>query len=608
MHNPPKRRSPEPISKIYRSLILFSIAATFVLVTMGGIVRVTDSGLGCPDWPFCYGKIIPEFEYHIIIEYTHRMIASVVGMLVFSTTILTWWKLRYNRPLLLLLTTALVLVILAAWLGRKTVLSELEPNTVTFHLATAQGIFALLILAWVQTKTLVSNQIEKVSQKNKPFERFFFIGVVTVSIATFLVLLSGSYVVGKGAGSICPSWPLCDNNFFPVLSMGWIHMAHRFLAGVVGIITIWIAYLGWSKFKETPYVKTVSLTVISLVIIQFFIGAANPWSGFQSIFRALHLSLATALWGNLVLLTALSWKTTSPYLLSTSSPSWRVFRDYITLMKPRVISLLLVTALGGMFLASGDFPPLKLALLVLIGGTLASGGAQALNHYLEKDIDKLMSRTRNRPVASERVRPRSALLFGIILNIISFVILATWVNLLSAVLTLIATLFYVFIYTMWLKRSTSQNIVIGGAAGAIPPLVGWAAITGNIGLPAIYLFAIIFFWTPPHFWALALLIKNDYAKANVPMLPVVSGEKTTAWGIMLHLVILVALTILFFTIDTVGILYLFGAIILAIIFVSMALRLLLSGGTKGARSLYLYSLSYLFFLFILIMVDSVTHF
>ena len=183
-------------------------------------------------------------------------------------------------------------------------------------------------------------------------------------------------------------------------------------------------------------------------------------------------------------------------------------------------------------------------------------------------------------------------------------LLAGWVNLLSALLTLSATLFYVLVYTGLLKRSTPQNIVIGGAAGAVPPMVGWTAVTGSLELPAIYLFAIIFFWTPPHFWALALLIKRDYARANVPMLPAVRGEAATARGIMLHLIMLVTLTVLFFTIETVGLIYLSGAVTLGALFLVMAWRLLRSGGTRGARPLYLYSLAYLAGIFALVMVDS----
>lgn len=281
-----------------------------------------------------------------------------------------------------------------------------------------------------------------------------------------------------------------------------------------------------------------------------------------------------------------------------------VVKDYVALTKPRIVSLLLLTALGGMFLASGGVPDASLTLVVLVGGALAAGGAHALNHYLDRDIDGLMRRTRSRPVASGRVPPQRALALGILLNLIAFVMLGALVNPLSAALTLCATVFYALVYTMGLKRATPQNIVIGGAAGAVPPMVGWTAVTGSLDLPAVYLFAIIFFWTPPHFWALALLIKDDYARAKVPMLPVVAGVAQTKWSILLYSLLLVALTIMFFTTQAVGWVYLASACALGAAFLFYAWRLFRQPGILGARALYLYSLLYLALLFLAIAVDS----
>jgi protoheme IX farnesyltransferase len=278
--------------------------------------------------------------------------------------------------------------------------------------------------------------------------------------------------------------------------------------------------------------------------------------------------------------------------------------DFVALTKPKIMLLLLVTALGSMFLAARGAPALSTAVLVLVGGSLGAGGANALNHYLDRDIDERMGRTRRRPLPGNRIEPRQALLFGIVLNLLAFGILASWVNLLSALLTMGATLFYVFVYTQWLKRSTTQNIVIGGAAGAVPPMVGWAAVTGDIGLPAIYLFAIVFFWTPPHFWALALLIRDDYAAAGVPMLPVVRGVEETARSILLHALILFAITSLFFTLDEVGWIYFIGALALGTGFLGLAWRLLRRATREAARTLYLYSLLYLAVLFLIIAIDG----
>ena len=293
----------------------------------------------------------------------------------------------------------------------------------------------------------------------------------------------------------------------------------------------------------------------------------------------------------------------------------RVLADYLTLTKPPIISLLLVTAIGGMFLASRHaggtgIPDLWTLLLVCVGGALGAGGANAINHYMDQDIDSLMSRTASRPVPGLRVRPLAALAYGIALNVAAFAVLAYWVNLLAAVLTLAATLFYVLVYTGWLKRSTPQNIVIGGAAGSIPPVVGWVAVTGSFDLPALYLFAIIFFWTPPHFWALSLLIQRDYERAGVPMLPVVAGEERTVGSIFVYSLVLVALTLVFVATGAVGLVYLGAAVSLGAVFIWGAWRLRQQPPSDQprrprARNLYLYSLLYLALLFGAMMADGV---
>ena len=280
-------------------------------------------------------------------------------------------------------------------------------------------------------------------------------------------------------------------------------------------------------------------------------------------------------------------------------------RGYIALTKPRIISLLVFTALGGMFLGARGVPDPLLVILVLGGGALAAGGANALNHYLDRDIDGLMGRTSGRPIVSGSIPPQHAMWFGIALNVVAFIILGAFVNILSALLTLSATLFYVFVYTKALKRSTPQNIVIGGAAGAIPPMVGWVAVTGALGLPALYMFAIVFFWTPPHFWALSLMIKDDYRRAGIPMLPVVAGVKNTKLYILLYTILLLALTLMFFTTRAVGWVYFGGSLALGIGFIYYALRLMKRDGIEGAKAAYLYSLAYLALLFLVIMVDSV---
>jgi protoheme IX farnesyltransferase len=281
------------------------------------------------------------------------------------------------------------------------------------------------------------------------------------------------------------------------------------------------------------------------------------------------------------------------------------WRDYVTLTKPRIMVLLLITAAGGLVVGASGWPSAGLALATLGGLALACGGASALNHVLDRDIDSHMKRTASRPVASGRVPPERALEFGLALSALSYVVLASFVNVLAAVLALVGNLFYVIVYTRWLKRTTPQNIVIGGAAGAVPPLVGYAAATGDLTLTALVLFLIVFFWTPPHFWALALLIKRDYAAAGIPMLPVVRGERETARSIVLYSFVLVAVTLLPVLGRTLGPVYVVSAALLGAAFIGLALALQRQTTAVRARRLFSYSLAYLALLFVVMALDPV---
>ncbi|MBA3421881.1 MAG: protoheme IX farnesyltransferase [Thermoleophilaceae bacterium] len=278
--------------------------------------------------------------------------------------------------------------------------------------------------------------------------------------------------------------------------------------------------------------------------------------------------------------------------------------DLLALTKPKVQSLLLFTTVTTMIVA-GD-PSLGLIVLTCVGGALSAGGAGAINHYLDRDIDAVMSRTSDRPVPSGRIPGRAALAYGVALGAASFALLALTVNTLAATLALGGLIGYVGVYTLWLKRRTPQNIVIGGAAGAVPPLVAWAATTGSIGAEAIYLFAVVFFWTPPHFWALSLLMKDEYARAGVPMLPVVRGEGETRWHVLLYTVILLAWTLLPLLVPALGFgsVYLVAAAILGAAFVVLAERLRRRADRPSALRVYLFSLTYLAVLFAATVVDA----
>jgi len=326
------------------------------------------------------------------------------------------------------------------------------------------------------------------------------------------------------------------------------------------------------------------------------LGGVVAWTGDATWAVALHVGAAAVAFG-LALLVLAGAARGAPAPLAS-------LRDYLTLTKPRIMTLLLLTGAGGMFVGAQGVPALALLAVTMLGLALACGGASALNHLLDRDIDALMgSRTEQRPVAAGRVTPEQALEFGILLSATSFALLASAVNVLTAVLALVGNLFYVLVYTRWLKRSTPQNIVIGGAAGAVPPLVGYAAATGSLALPALWLFLIVFLWTPPHFWALALMIKNAYAAAGVPMLPVVRGDRETARQIVLYSIAMVAFTVV------VGIwlgpLYTVAAIVLGAVFVGLALLLRRDLSRARAKVLFHYSLLYLALLFVAAALDPV---
>ncbi len=280
-------------------------------------------------------------------------------------------------------------------------------------------------------------------------------------------------------------------------------------------------------------------------------------------------------------------------------------RDYTTLTKPKVNLLLVITALSAIFLASDNFPSIQVLIAVIIGGTLASGGAGAINHSIDKEIDNTMKRTSERPVAGERISRFNALLFGIVLNLASFLILTYLTNMLAAMMAISGTLFYVLIYSIWLKKKTYHNIVIGGAAGCFPPLVGWSAVTGDLSLSAWYLFAIIFFWTPPHFWALAMLMKDDYSKANIPMLPSVVGIKATFKPMTLHTVTLILLTLVMtFVNSKLSYIYFFSCLSIGTYYLFLTYKLYKDYDRQNNLKIYKFSLLYMMLFSVIVIVDS----
>jgi heme o synthase len=368
------------------------------------------------------------------------------------------------------------------------------------------------------------------------------------------------------------------------VASGSLGITHRALVGVAVPLLVATVLGTWFAHRR-------AFAPAGAGLILFLAAVASWWS------PTLHVALAGAALAATVVATARLYRGERPQPVA--------WRDYLALTKPRIMTLLLLTGAAGMFAGAQGVPEPGLLAATLVGLGLACGGASALNHVLDRDIDRAMGRTSKRPVAGGRVSPELALEFGLALSALSFVLLGSLVNVLAAVLALIGNLFYVLVYTRWLKRSTPQNIVIGGAAGAVPPLVGFAAATGNLALPALYLFLIVFFWTPPHFWALALLIKRDYEAAKIPMLPVVRGDRETARQILLYTVVLVGLTLVPFITGTFGPVYLAAAAVLGGLFLRLAWSLRQELTPRRAGVLFHYSLAYLALLFVAIAIEPV---
>jgi protoheme IX farnesyltransferase len=603
----------------FTKLAAATVAMTFALVVVGVVVRSTGSGLGCPEWPTCYGNLVPPFnDIHAIIEWSHRTTAAVVGLLAFAVAVVAVVSYRSRGSLLWPSLAGFVLVVFQAALGKVTVESELSGDIVTAHLATAMALLALLI--YIAVRSGLPARVER----HGGWDRLT-LWMTGTAAAVYVLLLLGSHVTATGTALVFPDWPLMNGTPFPSLDASTApHVIHRWGAVVVGLVLAAATAVAWRSRARRPWVARLAATAALLYLVQAVVGGLQVFTDLSVWSQILHLSLGAAIWGLLVGAAVLAHYAArreavpavdvvaagAPQPGDAPTPDagtsrGQVLRAYVALTKPRIIELLLVTTVPTMVLAARGIPSPWLMAAVVLGGTLAAGGANAINQYVDRDIDDLMRRTRRRPLPQHAIHPRAALRFGIGLSIVSFVFLALAVNLLSALLALSAIGFYVFVYTLWLKRSTPQNIVIGGAAGSVPVLVAWASVTGTVGVPALVLFAIVFYWTPPHFWALALRYKGDYATARVPMMPVVRGDAETARQITLYSVLLVAVSLLLFPAAQMGLIYLGSAVALGIAFVWYALRVQrnVSDG-RAAINLFRYSISYLTLLFAAVALDS----
>lgn len=640
-------------SSIRNISFLFQITAsltsifTFFLIVVGALVRVSGSGLGCPDWPLCHGSIIPPFEFHTLVEYSHRLTTTFVTVLVISTALWATIRYRTRKWIFRAALLSVLLLFVQILLGGITVLTELPPTVVAVHLGNAMLLFASVLAVATMSWRAPSGEREQIVthgevgkhavpsllERSATYGTSLFKLVLASAAGVYIIILSGSFVEGSGAGGACASWPLCNSGeLVSPSALALIHMLHRFIVAAAGLLALYTFYRATKLQRENRSVFVVGLVGAVLLIAQILVGAAQVWLQFPPLVEGAHVALAAAVWGSLIILAVLGIpksklvaivekpqfstqtnrvRQTEGLTQSAASeqPTAGALEDklsaYFALTKPWIVALLLTTTVAGMLVAAGGLPPLNLLFLTLLGGACAAGGANALNSYIDRDVDKVMGRTSRRPLPSGRVSPRAALVFAVTLSCLSPIILGIGVNWLSAALAVLGIVYYAGLYTIVLKRATPQNIVVGGAAGAIPPLVGWAAVTNDLSLLSLYLFAIILLWTPPHTWALMLLLDKDYHRAKIPMLPAAWGQVEARRQIILYSVLLFVITLVPFSFGALGLIYLLGAVGLGVYFLLLALNLWRNGAAYKpiARKLYHFSNAYLALLFLAMVID-----
>ena len=603
--------------KSFRAAVRLLLGATIGLVVIGVIVRATDSGMGCPDWPLCYGQLIPPttdsgdvIAYKAWLEWIHRAIAAMIGLIVLAVVALALRNLKDRRSLQGASIALLALVLFQAWLGRQTVLESNSGASVTAHLASAMAFVGLQV--WVLARSGYAETLGGIRRASGSV-----VAPIVAAGAIYALLLFGSNVTGTDTGLLYPDWPLMGGTLFPpITELSTPMILHRYATAIVALILISAIWIVRREKGSPARVRQLLTYAAAVFAVQCVIGAVQIFTKLAPWTQTLHVALATVIW--ILTVGAASIALLEGRVAGGSPPggpkrSELTLREtifaYVALTKPRIVELLLITTVPAMLLAAHGFPPLTLIAATLVGGTLSAASANVFNCIVDADIDAKMARTAARPLVTGQISIGAALLFASILGVASFLFLAFTTTMMAAFVSLLAIAFYVLIYTLILKRSTPQNIVIGGAAGALPPVIGWAAVTGDISLVPILLFALVFYWTPPHFWALALRIGPDYAAAGVPMLPVTAGPAETARQIWLYTILLVVMSLMLWVVAGMGLVYLGAAIVGGGIFLLRAWRLrsdvLGDGLLRGATRLYRYSISYLTLIFAAIAIDSI---
>ncbi len=586
----------------------------------GAFVRATISGDGCgPSWPLCNGQVIPSFvKVKTAIEFAHRASTGIDGPLVLFLIGWAFVAFPKKHPVRMGASLAILFTVTEALLGMVLVKFNLVGHNQSMARAGMMALHLMNTLLLLASITLIAwwaGEQEGLSRRPRLAKQGAIGWGLALGLAGTLILAASGAITALG-DTLFPNATLAQD-FSPTAHILLrLRILHPLIAMSVGLYVVLISGL-MIHLRPSEDVKRFARWIAGLFATEILLGAVNALLHAPIPLQLVHLYIAYLLWVSLVLLTGAA-VSESVAQVELSPGSSKVeedaihaalgpagWRDYMILTKPRVISLLLFTTLAAMFIAADANHHVTpfLFIAVAIGGYMAAGAANATNMVIDRDIDGLMKRTTQRPTVTRKISSRNALIFAFLMELGSFAILWGAANLLSAMLALAGLVFYVIIYTLMLKRRTLHNIVIGGAAGSFPPLVGWAAVTGNLSPLAWWLFAIIFVWTPVHFWALALLLKDDYAEAGVPMLPVVRGERITVVQIGLYAILTAVVSVIPMIQNAVGYIYFVAAILLNAALLIRCLQLYRQIDRPRASSLFHYSMLYLALLFLMLAVD-----
>lgn len=600
------QESVQKVAPAFRYLLLSTAILAFTLIVVGISIRVTNSGDFCVGWPTCSGNWIVSPQYSAFIPYLHRVLAALTGLGLITSLAYAWWRYREQLWILGSLSVAFGLMVIQVIMGRLVVTpNSLLPVSI-IHFALSLGILGLIIVPLVFLYHPSSSKFPSLNYSTR------FSWLVLLNLVALLALfMSGSWLSASGTPAYCQGWPLCAQLLPPGDFFGWLNLAHRAVTFISAILMIFLVFQAWRTQRSRTAILVASTATGVLFFMQALMGNVESAQNYPSYLIGLHAITAVAVWISMLILVTLVGLEAHLTIDDSEKPlSWsergikQLLLDYLMLTKPIVVALLLVTTFAGMVVGARSWPSLNLTFWTLLAGFLAAGGSGAINQYIDRQDDQKMQRTAKRPIPSGRLTPGEGLAFGVAATLISFYLMVAKVNFLAAILTLAGIIYYVLLYSILLKKTTVQNIVIGGGAGAIPPLIGWAAATGSLNIPSLFLFAVVFMWTPPHFWALALVRQKDYARAGVPMLPVVRGERETRWQIFIYTIELVALTLIMPLFGLGGGIYLVSAVLLGGLLLYSAWRVYREEGNKVAWKMYRHSSMYLAFLFVALMVDA----